>query len=1602
MRYNLTRHIIILLLLLACVLPAHALNTIYLLNSKYGWIQNSNSPSFNNALGIGECCTFLQSESSFAISINGQQYGPTTNGLGLNAGDAGFNMGTTGHNAAKYIGPDGIVIIHSDQTGENSNTSPWIWITRPTIQFKYPWTGTSEWSYVNSTDNYDGTYSYNGTYYGIDGFNWAINNTEKKYLRNDSLEIEDGLISEMPAVFIYNSKEDKGYILKRTRTITVDANEGVCGTSTINVQYGNTMPPLPTATRSGYTFVGWFTAPEGGTQVTEATVVRSDFTIYAHWNKVEITNINITRNARPSNPINATPTVSGLVSGNLYTFCWEVYDQNNQLMPDVNDFAPDGTSVSFTAPNAAGSYKLRLTIHDGETCSDPLLAEKEMPFTILGEEVVIYMRCDPATYWTHDNYIYYFKGETQHNAEWPGEQMTYLGLDSADYPWYTRTIDNFSTYNGGSMVFNNGGIDVKQTVDIPIPDDITLAYYEVLVQTNNERKRNCTTRAGIDMTPRILLQSDTVNQYQGVTFTIAAKALFLPSESIRYTYSARIKNGAKVDLDDSHSFIPTRENADRVYVISITATNEDSISVANDFEIKFLRNPIELTASGQNAIGQTINLTTSTTTSYDLSGKYFTYTVLEPNTTGFITIDQNTTSSTNNRYTALSTGRYKFQVIISNNADGTDLFGKAETIWEISPMSYYIKHPFINTDVKPSGNDWVWKEMRYNGDGTYSYFESGISFFHTGTGNDTIGANIHTSIHDGNKGYVREAAIKNPNGITDNTEAIFVYSVQNNELSVYPATTDQFRIKSICEDGTYYSNTISTPTQQLSFFAEKAGLLTWQKWNKKTEEWMDTTTITSKIPDDGVYIAEINELSSKTFDTLYSYNGDFTLYGEVSNYGLEKDDTSAVFTRFIPNKNYENEYFNHYWIEFIHKGRNVLASVGNSINHNLAGILPYYKLPQGANVRYSYDNTTNLFQRTFLAGSSYNKDEDGIEGDNPNYLRVSIDGVTPAINQRVNDGSDWVYSIKLTITKGDNPVKAKLVANYNNFNRWILAEDGTEYSHSASKTILGKTTTKDKTYKIELIYDYKTNRLTAGWIPNNDTIRQPTFIDADMLIVRNGNTDDQENINYVYTGDNQVLDLDAIITLFDIDRKNIADSTLIEVTEKGKKYNYFWKDNNKHYYWLSLPYDCAISDIYGLEDYGTKWYMEEYRGDIRAALGWLYEIPSFWSQMYLTDTLRANQGYVLYFNPDLNKDFEAVGSTSRITLYFPSQRGTYTISKNTFEQTIESHKCTIEKPIDRRAIDSNWNVIGIPSYTTTTISSSTGRSSKWDGQSQTTYNGLKYFYKWNGRGNGDTYTAYDIDNGDGGTRFQPTFAYLVQYAGTITWDTKAFLSLNNVASRERINNMPNKYCLQLLDSTSQLRDQAFVVLDSLSSDEYELGNDLQKILSATTPQIYTIAADNPLAANQLADTTSRVPLVLSLPDTTSYSIHLREAGQTLSPILFDALTGTYTNLAETDYTFCGTAGQDEERFTLFFGQIPEQSTAITATSATTLHACIADGQIIISSDEPLSGTIRLYDAAGRLISAGAASSASAHLPAPTASGIYLIQAGNAATRILIP
>lgn len=68
-------------------------------------------------------------------------------------------------------------------------------------------------------------------------------------------------------------------------TVNFNANGGSVSTSYKQVTAGGTYGDLPTPTRNGYTFDGWYTAASGGTRV-EATYglsVNANHTLYAHW-----------------------------------------------------------------------------------------------------------------------------------------------------------------------------------------------------------------------------------------------------------------------------------------------------------------------------------------------------------------------------------------------------------------------------------------------------------------------------------------------------------------------------------------------------------------------------------------------------------------------------------------------------------------------------------------------------------------------------------------------------------------------------------------------------------------------------------------------------------------------------------------------------------------------------------------------------------------------------------------------------------------------------------------------------------------------------------------------------------------------------------------------------------------------------------------------------------------------------------------------------------------------------------------------------------------------------------------------------------------------
>ena len=95
------------------------------------------------------------------------------------------------------------------------------------------------------------------------------------------------LCDENSYAHTYAVENDITFQLIVKYTITLDTNGGdALDQTSLAIREGNTLGELPTPTRTGYTFKGWFMEKTGGTAVTKDTVPTADMTVYAQWEQI--------------------------------------------------------------------------------------------------------------------------------------------------------------------------------------------------------------------------------------------------------------------------------------------------------------------------------------------------------------------------------------------------------------------------------------------------------------------------------------------------------------------------------------------------------------------------------------------------------------------------------------------------------------------------------------------------------------------------------------------------------------------------------------------------------------------------------------------------------------------------------------------------------------------------------------------------------------------------------------------------------------------------------------------------------------------------------------------------------------------------------------------------------------------------------------------------------------------------------------------------------------------------------------------------------------------------------------------------------------------
>lgn len=114
--------------------------------------------------------------------------------------------------------------------------------------------------------------------YSFNGWNTKADGSGTKYA--DEADVTNLSYTDGDTITLYAQWSANPYKL------TFDANKGSCSEASRMVKYDSTYGVLPTATRIGYTFAGWYTLENNGVKVTKDTVMQSVHgeTVYAHWN----------------------------------------------------------------------------------------------------------------------------------------------------------------------------------------------------------------------------------------------------------------------------------------------------------------------------------------------------------------------------------------------------------------------------------------------------------------------------------------------------------------------------------------------------------------------------------------------------------------------------------------------------------------------------------------------------------------------------------------------------------------------------------------------------------------------------------------------------------------------------------------------------------------------------------------------------------------------------------------------------------------------------------------------------------------------------------------------------------------------------------------------------------------------------------------------------------------------------------------------------------------------------------------------------------------------------------------------------------------------
>ncbi len=783
-----------------------------------------------------------------------------------------------------------------------------------------------------------------------------------------------------------------------------------------------------------------------------------------------------------------------------------------------------------------------------------------------------------------------------------------------------------------------------------------------------------------------------------------------------------------------------------------------------------------------------------------------------------------------------------------------------------------------------------------------------------------------------------------------------------------PVISGRYRLRSETRDGrTFYSN-IGALSDTLSVYV--AGSLYLEKYNDGS--WSDSLQLTLPTALDSLLI--ISTYADNQI-TLAPYVGDIYVRTDGANGGwVNYICSDNRMTNWAPNRALASEYYNYYWVKWLEQNKNLKAAVANRFNPSIANELGDFVLSSaGANTRFAYDAPSNRFYRNMIGGAGTTKFVEITEvsvGDAGHLIYMDSTKTDPVAYQG-NDGrlltdvSNWNYYIDTYCFPGATVHM-----------EGTQADAGTQVLVDSLVVLRGETF-PEKPYRVRLIYLFAQNRIVHAWLPDGE-YDDDYDIGSGVLFVRED--DELKNtLSMSETAGAKVI-ADRIYMCLEINKSNWQQKRAVK----------------QQVYFFSLPYTCKISDIYGSfdqTDYGTKWIIQRYRGDLRAKYG-LVGDTTYWATMKPTATLEANRGYVLLTNFE-ESDFKEASGVSRLRLYFPSVGIDFVFEyKASATSTLESYPCTINIPDslveygngDRRQLDNDWHVIGIPGFLPMQVANVGLDPSA-----------LNYVYEYTMRSSADAKLSsqYALYSTSDDFVMKPFYSYFVQYAGDITWSAYTDVAPRSAPAAPRakaVSAVPTERYPLTISHTSGAADRMYITLSDDGTTDIVSNRDVLKMLTTghAFPQMYALFGKEKFAALDLPKATQTIKLGLYFGSDGQYTIALADNAtqQAEKVLLHDKMLGQFCDLAQGDYTFEATVGTNNDRFELTISRKSSVVTERPEATASAVELFGINGQLravnLANGD-----CVRLYDAVGRLVASRRAAGGQVAFDALHA-GVYIV------------